>query len=122
MKRGYGLMGMDNILVLAVVAVAMVLFITEKLRLDVTAMCVLVALLVLRLIEPGQALYGFANQATGTVAAMFVLSAGLVRTGFVDWLARRLDKLVGKYDNGANSPSGSSGGPGCSVHNHSGAN
>ena len=89
-------MGMDNILVLAVVAVAMVLFITEKLRLDVTAMCVLVALLVLRLIKPGQALYGFANQATGTVAAMFVLSAGLVRTGFVDWLARRLDKLAGK--------------------------
>ena len=89
-------MGLDNILVLAVVAVAMVLFITEKLRLDVTAMCVLVALLVLRLIKPSQALYGFANQATGTVAAMFVLSAGLVRTGFVDWLARRLDKLAGK--------------------------
>jgi di/tricarboxylate transporter len=70
--------------------------VTEKLRIDVAALCVLVALLVLRLIEPGQALYGFANAATGTVAAMFVLSAGLVRTGLVDWLARHLDRIAGK--------------------------
>ncbi|MFQ5905392.1 MAG: SLC13 family permease [bacterium] len=88
--------GASNILVLAVVTGALVLFVTEKLRVDVTALCILVVLLVLRLIKPGQALYGFANPATGTVAAMFVLSAGLVRTGFVEWLARHLDILAGK--------------------------
>jgi di/tricarboxylate transporter len=71
------------------------LFITEKVRIDVTALIVLVALLALRLASPAQTLYGFANPATGTVACMFVLSAGLGRTGLVDWLARWLDKLAG---------------------------
>jgi di/tricarboxylate transporter len=86
----------ESILVIAVAAGAMVLFITERLRADVVAMCVLAALLLLRLIQPGQALYGFASSATATVACMFVLSAGLVRTGLVDWLARRLDRIAGR--------------------------
>jgi len=84
------------ILVLCVVSAAVFLFITEKLRIDVTALIILVALLALGLISPAQTLYGFANPATGTVACMFVLSAGLGRTGLVDWLARRLDKLAGR--------------------------
>lgn len=88
--------GLDNILVLAVTLAAAVLFITEKLRVDLSAMCVLAALLIFQLITPEQALYGFANSATATVAAMFVLSSGLVRTGLVGWLARHLDKFAGK--------------------------
>jgi len=82
-------------LVLGVAAGAVYLFITEKVRIDVTALLVLVALLVLGLVSPTRTLYGFANPATGTVACMFVLSAGLGRTGLVDWLARWLDKLAG---------------------------
>lgn len=74
---------MDAILVLAVVAGAMVLFVTGKLRVDLVALLVLVVLVVLRLIDTDRALYGFANSATATVAAMFVLSAGLVHTGLV---------------------------------------
>ena len=85
----------DTVLVLIIVVVATILFITETLRIDVTALCVLVALLLLHLIRPEQALYGFANTATAIVAAMFVLSAGLVRTGFVEWLARHLDRFAG---------------------------
>ncbi len=86
----------ENILILAILAVTMLLFISEKLRVDVIALSVLAALLVLKLISPSQALYGFANQATAIVAAMFILSAGLVRTGLVDWLARKVDRLAGK--------------------------
>ncbi len=86
------------ILVLCVVAGAVYLFVTEKLRLDVTAVLILVALLALRLIPPRAALYGFANPATATVACMFVLSAGLSRTGLVDWLVRRLDRLAGESE------------------------
>ena len=87
--------GLEHVLVLAVVAGAMVLFVTEKLRVDLVALCVLVALLLLRLIRTDQTLYGFANPATATVAAMFVLSAGLARTGFIDWLARLIEKIAG---------------------------
>jgi len=86
------------ILVLGVAAVAVILFVMGKRRFDVIALVVLAALLALRLIAPDQALYGFASQATATVAAMFVLSAALVRTGLVQWLARRIDRLAGKAE------------------------
>jgi len=81
--------------VLALLAGAMALFISGRLRVDLVALCLLAALLLTRLIRPEQALYGFASPATATVAAMFVLSAGLVRTGVVQWLSRRIDRLAG---------------------------
>lgn len=89
-------MGLNNILILIVMAAAMASFMSNKLRIDLIAMGVLTSLLLLGLLPSDQALFGFANTATGIVAAMFVLSAGLVRTGFVDWLARYLDKIAGK--------------------------
>ena len=87
--------GTHALLVMAVAAGAMALFVTERLRADVVALCVLAALLLLRLIQPSHALFGFANTATATVACMFVLSAGLVRTGLVDYMARRIDRVAG---------------------------
>ncbi|MBT5307285.1 MAG: SLC13 family permease [Candidatus Scalindua sp.] len=86
------------ILVLIVVIAAMFFFISGKLRIDLTALCVLVALIVLGLINTNQALYGFASSATAIITAMFVLSAGLVRTGLVEWLARHIDRLAGKTE------------------------
>ncbi len=88
----------DMILVGIIVVAAMAMFIWNKVRIDIVALCVLVVLFVLKLIEPEQVLYGLANQATVTVAAMFILSAGLVRTGLVEWAARRLDRLAGKTE------------------------
>jgi len=84
------------ILVLAIVAGAMALFISGKLRVDLVALCVLVLLALFGLVERDEILYGFASPATAIVTAMFVLSAGLVRTGLVQWLARRIDTLAGK--------------------------
>jgi di/tricarboxylate transporter len=86
------------IITLGILVVAMIFFIVGKLRVDVVALCVLLALLLAGQISAEQALYGFANPATATVAAMFVLSAGLVRTGLVEWLARRIDRLAGKTE------------------------
>jgi di/tricarboxylate transporter len=76
----------------------MVFFTTGKLRVDVIALGVLVVLIVLGLIKANQSLFGFASPATATVAAMFVLSAGLVRTGLVEWLARHIDGLAGNTE------------------------
>jgi len=88
----------DIIMVMVVLVIAMILFFWGRFRYDLVALCVLVALLALGLIDVNQALYGFANQATVTIAAMFVLSAGLVRTGSVQWLARRIDNVAGKKE------------------------
>lgn len=81
-------MGLEAILTLAVMAGAILLFATEKLPVDIVAILALSALVILGLVAPDQAISGFANEATITVAAMFVLSAGLARTGALRDLGR----------------------------------
>ncbi len=85
-------MGIEALLTLAILAAAIVLFATEKLPVDMVAMLVLASLLLLGLVTPEQGLSGFSSEATITVAAMFVLSAGLSHSGALRsigrWLAR----------------------------------
>ncbi len=66
---------------LAVLVGAVALFVSEKLPVDVVALLVLGSLLTTGVTTVGEALSGFASPATITVAAMFVLSAGLQRSG-----------------------------------------
>jgi di/tricarboxylate transporter len=76
--------------VTALVVVATVLLVTEKLRADVVALVVLGALILMRIVSPDDALSGFSNQATVTVACMFLISAGLQASGVVGYLGDRL--------------------------------
>lgn len=85
-------------LVGVIVVAAMAFFIWGKFRIDGVAVCVLVALFVFGLITPEQTVAGFTSQATITIAAMFVISSGLVRTGLVEWAARHIDRLAGKTE------------------------
>ena len=95
-SRGTGSKTMEGCvelwLTLAVMSGAIFLFVTEKLRVDVVALLVATALLVLGVVTLPEALSGFSNQATVMVAAMFVLSGALQRNGAVvvvgDLLAR----------------------------------
>ena len=73
---------------LLILGLAVVLFVTEKLPIDVVGAGVLSALVLLGLVTPQEGLAGFASSATLTVAAMFVLSAGLRETGVLDRIAR----------------------------------
>ena len=79
-------------LVLGVAFIAILLFATEKLRIDAVALLVLSSLAILGLINPGEALSGFSNQATITVAAMFILAAGLQNSGALSGIGRLLGK------------------------------
>ena len=81
-------------LVLGIALIAIILFATEKLRIDAVALLVLSGLAVLGLVSPGEALSGFSNQATITVAAMFILAAGLQNSGALSGIGR----LLGKAD------------------------
>ena len=85
-------MSPDAWLTLLVLAGAVGLFVSEKVPVDVVALLVLLSLLVLGLVGMDEALSGFASPATLTVAAMFVLSAGVQRSGalrtLAHWLAR----------------------------------
>ena len=84
-------MTLEIFLVLLITVTSMVLFISEKLRIDAIAVLVLVSLTLLNLISPAQALSGFSNPATITVAAMFVLAAGLQNSGALN----SIQKLLG---------------------------
>lgn len=77
---------------LGVTVVALVLFVVEWLPADIIALGVMVALMVLGLVTPEEGIAGFSNSATITVMAMFILSAGVARTGALQkassWLTR----------------------------------
>ncbi|MEO8161730.1 MAG: SLC13 family permease, partial [Arenimonas sp.] len=83
----------DAWITLAVLAAALVMFISERLPVDVVALLVLASLLVSGVLTPGEALSGFSSPATITVAAMFVLSAGLQRSGALRGLGARLARV-----------------------------
>ncbi len=84
------------VLTLVIVFIMSALFISGKFRVDLIAIGVLIALPLLGLIEVEQMLTGFANQATATIAAMFILSTGLARTGVIHWVTQQIEKLAGK--------------------------
>jgi di/tricarboxylate transporter len=76
-----------------IIAVAVTLLVTQWIRIELTALVIIVALPATRLLTPAEALSGFASEATITVAAMLILSAGLVRTGALDYVAGIVSRL-----------------------------
>lgn len=84
----------DMIAVFAVLLGAVALFVSEKLPVDMVALLVLATLLLTGLVSPEEGISGFANPATVTVAAMFVLTAGLQKTGATAAVGRLLVRLA----------------------------
>lgn len=83
----------DLWITLIVLVGAVVLFVSEKLPVDVVALLILGSLLVFGVVSPGEALSGFSSPATITVAAMFVLSAGLQRSGALRGVGELLSRV-----------------------------
>jgi len=77
-------MTFEIVFVLILLSVATYLFVTDHVTYDVTAIIVMVSLLVSGILTPQEGLSGFSNAATVTVASMFVLSAGIRRTGILN--------------------------------------
>jgi di/tricarboxylate transporter len=87
-------MTFDIAIVLVVIGAAVVLFVTEKLSIDLVALLAVGALVLTRVLSPEEAVSGFSNQATVTIAAMFVLSAGLGRTGLLESFGGMVARLA----------------------------
>lgn len=90
-------MGIELALTLVVLAGAVFLFVTEKLPVDVVALLVLCCLLMLRIVSVPDALSGFSSPATVTVAAMFVLSAAIERSGALLGVAELLARVKWRW-------------------------
>ena len=88
----------DIMLVLGILFVATVLLITEKIPMEVTALLVLGTVALTNLVRPLEALAGFSNPAVVTVWAVFILSAGLQRTGVANIIGRQVLRLAGESE------------------------
>ena len=88
-----------EILILSIILLmAIILFGTGLIRMDLTALLVLVALAFTGLVSPTQALSGFSNPAVIIVWAMFILSAGLARTGVSSLIGAKLLQVAGESE------------------------
>ncbi|HSI91793.1 MAG TPA: SLC13 family permease [Adhaeribacter sp.] len=83
----------DLIIVFATLALTIFLFITEWLRVDLVALLAMVVLMLTGVLTPKEGVAGFSNPATVTVAAMFVMSAALYKTGMVGIVGKKLALL-----------------------------
>jgi len=91
---------LDIVLVCAIIVVFLILFASEKLRVDLVAILLMAVLMVIGLFRENfadthEGLAGFSNEATATIACMFVLSAGLMKTGAINWISQKLARLGG---------------------------
>ncbi|MCU0783952.1 MAG: SLC13 family permease [Verrucomicrobia bacterium] len=84
--------------VFALVAATFAMLVWEKFPVDLVAMGAFGALMVAGILTPAEAFRVFGNDAVITVACMFILSAALERTGVIETIGHRLNKLVGKSD------------------------
>ena len=89
---------MEVLIVCAVLLITLVLFFTEIIPIEITALSAVGLLIVTQVLSPTEALGGFSNPAPITVAAMLILGHGLIRTGVVFKLGNSLSKVGGSSE------------------------
>jgi len=80
-------------IVLAILVATVVMFVTERIRVDMATLMVLASLALTGLVTPAEAPSGFADLAVVTVWAVLILSVGLARAGEAGQL---VPAIVGK--------------------------
>jgi len=85
-------------LTLAILVAAVLLILSDRLRADLVALLVLVALAVSGILSPQEVFSGFSRSAVITLMAISILAEGLRRTGVTDRMGDVLLRLVGKRE------------------------
>jgi di/tricarboxylate transporter len=89
-------MSFEILFVFALLVIALFLFSSEFVSFDIAAIIIMSLLLITGILTPAEGLAGFSNPATITVAAMFILSEGLRRTGILnhvgDFFTKQMEK------------------------------
>jgi len=82
--------GLDQIIILFIVVLAVFLFARSRWRYDLVALFVLLLVALSGILTTDQVFAGFSHPAVMVVAAMFVISQALVNSGMIDLVIRRL--------------------------------
>lgn len=80
---------------LILLAVAIILFASEKLPVDVVGILLVVALVMTQVLTIQEGVAGFGNDIIITIGGLFILVGGLIKTGIVDVIGRRLHRIAG---------------------------
>jgi di/tricarboxylate transporter len=80
---------------LILLLVALVLFATEKFPVDVVGIILVIGLIMTGILTVQEGLQGFGDNIIITIGGLFVLTGGLIKTGLVDLIGRRLYRLAG---------------------------
>ena len=70
-------------------------FISGKVRSDIVALCALVSLILLGILEPREALEGFSSNVIVMMIGLFVVGGAIFQTGLAKMISSRLMKLAG---------------------------
>lgn len=82
-------------IVIGILVTAVVLFISEKVRVDVVALGVVVVLMLTGILSTGEALAGFSSTAVLTIGALFIVGGGVMNTGLAGTIGRRILAISG---------------------------
>ncbi len=88
----------EILLMFAIIGLALVLFVTEPLPIDVVAIAIMFTLVALGPwtgVDPATGIGGFSSTATVTVLAMFVLSEGIRRSGLINIIGNEIAERYG---------------------------
>ncbi len=91
----------EMLLAFAILIGALVVFVMDVAPIDFVAFSIMALILVLGPVlgvEPEEAISGFSHPATITILAMFILSAGIYRTGVINRLAHQMVKYAGNSE------------------------
>ncbi len=89
------MMTLPIVTVLILLALALVLFATERIPIDIVSLLLVLALILTNTLTVSEAFAGFGNDIVITIAGLFILTGGLVKTGVVDAVGRRLQGFAG---------------------------
>jgi di/tricarboxylate transporter len=85
-------------IVLILLVVALVLFATEKLPVDLIGILLVMALILTGVLTVQEGFAGFGDSIIITIGGLFVLTGGLAKTGLVDLIGRYLYRFAGRNE------------------------
>ena len=83
---------------IVVLLLSVCFFINGRIRSDIVALCALVALIVLGILTPEEALTGFSNSVVIMMVGLFVVGGAIFQTGLAKMISSRLMKFAGNSE------------------------
>ncbi|HKO97418.1 MAG TPA: SLC13 family permease, partial [Pyrinomonadaceae bacterium] len=85
-------------IILGILLVALILFATERIPIEIISIILVLTLIVTGTLTATEAFAGFGNDIVITISGLFILTGGLAKTGVVDVVGRRLHRVAGESE------------------------